>query len=67
MKKCVIIRSYTVDDLEWDSDEDYKLVKERHGEEPMHFEYERSWTKHKVYSNVPDLYKESRECSIIRR
>ena len=67
MKKCVTIRSYTVDELEWDSDTDYQLVKERHGKEPIYFIYERSWTKHKVYSNVPDLYKESGGYNIIRR
>ena len=67
MKKCVIITSYNTDDLEWDSEEDYNLVKERHGKEPIYFIYERSWAKHKVYSNVPDLYKQSGDCSIIRR
>ena len=35
MKKCVIITSYSTDDLEWDSKEDYELVKERHGNEPI--------------------------------
>ena len=67
MKKCVIITSYNTDDLEWDSEEDYNLVRERHGKEPIYFIYERSWTKHKVYSNVPDLYTESGGYSIIRR
>ena len=67
MKKCVIIESYNADELEWDSDEDYQLVKERHGKEPIYFIYERSWTTHKVYSNIPDLYSESGEYSIIRR
>ena len=67
MQKCVIITSYNTDDLEWDSEEDYNLVKERHGKEPIYFIYERSWAHHKVYSNIPDLYKESGECSIIRR
>ena len=67
MQKCVIIESYNADELEWDSDEDYQLVKERHGTEPIYFIYERSWTTYKVYSNIPDLYQESRECSVIRR
>ena len=67
MQKCVIITSYNTDELEWDSDEDCKLVKERHGKEPIYFIYERSWTKHKVYSNLPDLYKESGGYNIIRR
>ena len=67
MKKCVIITSYNADELEWDSDEDYQLVKERHGTEPIYFIYERSWTTHKVYSNIPDLYSESRGYSIVRR
>ena len=67
MQKCVIITSYNTDDLEWDSEEDYNLVKERHGKEPIYFIYERSWAHHKVYSNIPALYKESGECSIIRR
>ena len=67
MQKCVIIESYNADELEWDSDEDYQLVKERHGTEPIYFIYERCWTTHKVYSNIPDLYSESGECSIIRR
>ena len=67
MQKCVIIESYNTDDLEWDSEEDYKLAKERHGTKPIYFIYERSWTKHKIYSNLPDLYRESGECSIIRR
>ena len=67
MKKCVIIESYNADELEWDSDEDYQLVKERHGKEPIYFIYERSWTTHKVYSNIPDLYTESGEYSVVRR
>jgi hypothetical protein len=67
VQKCVIITSYTTDDLQWESKEDYQLVKERHGKEPIYFIYERSWTTHKVYSNIPDLYSESGECSIIRR
>ena len=67
MQKCVIITSYNTDDLEWDSEEDYNLVKERHGREPIYFIYERSWTKHKVYSNVPNLYSESGVYSVIRR
>ena len=60
MQKCVIITSYNTDDLEWDSEEDYNLVRERHGKEPIYFIYERSWAKHKVHSNLPDLYQESR-------
>mgnify|MGYP003121949346 FL=1 len=67
MQKCVIIESYNADELEWDSDEDYQLVKERYGKEPIYFIYERSWTTHKVYSNIPDLYSESRGYSIVRR
>ena len=67
MQKCVIITSYTVDDLEWDSSEDYQQVKERHGTQPIYFVYERSWTDHNVHTNIPDLYQESRECSVIRR
>jgi len=67
VQKCVIIESYTADDLEWDSEEDYQLVKERHGTEPIYFIYERSWTDHNVHTNIPDLYSESGECSIIRR
>ena len=67
MQKCVIITSYNTDDLEWDSDEDYNLVKESHGKEPIYFIYERSWAKHKVYSNLPDLYTEGGRYSIIRR
>ena len=67
MQKCVIIESYNADELEWDSDEDYQQVKERHGKEPIYFIYERSWTKHKVYSNVPDLYTEGGEYSIVWR
>ena len=67
MTKCVIVTSYSVDDLEWDSEEDYRLVKERYDKEPIYFIYERSWAKHKVHSNVPDLYSESGECSVIRR
>ena len=67
MQKCVIIESYNADELEWDSDEDYQLVKERHGKEPIYFIYERSWTTHKVYSNIPDLYSESGGYSIVRR
>ena len=67
MQKCVIITSYNADELEWDSDEDYQLVKERHGTEPIYFIYERSWTTHKVYSNIPDLYSESGGYSIVRR
>jgi len=67
VKKCVIIKSYNADELEWDSDEDYQLVKERHGTEPIYFIYERSWTTHKVYSNLPDLYTESGGYSIVRR
>jgi len=67
VKKRVIITSYNTDDLEWDSEEDYNLVKERHGKEPIYFIYERSWATHKVYSSVPDLYKESGGYSIIRR
>ena len=67
MKKCVIITSYTTDDLQWESKEDYQLIKERHGKEPIYFIYERSWTTHKVYSNIPDLYSESGGYSIVRR
>jgi len=67
VQKCVIIESYNADELEWDSDEDYQLVKERYGKEPIYFIYERSWTTHKVYSNIPDLYSESRGYSIVRR
>ena len=67
MQKCVIIESYNADELEWDSDEDYQLVKEMHGREPSYFIYERSWEAHKVHSNIPDLYSESGEYSIIRR
>ena len=67
MKKCVIITSYNTDELEWDSDTDYQQVKGRHGTEAIYFIYERSWTRHKVYSNLPDLYKESGGYSIIRR
>jgi len=67
VKKCVIITSYNTDDLEWGSEEDYQQVKERHGTEAIYFIYERSWTRHKVYSNLPDLYKESGGYSIIRR
>lgn len=67
MQKCVIIESYNTEDLEWNSEEDYNLAKERHGKEPIYFIYERSWTKHKIYSNVPDLYRESGGYSIIRR
>jgi hypothetical protein len=67
VKKCVIIESYNADELEWDSDEDYQQVRELHGTEPIYFIYERSWTTHKVYSNIPDLYTESGEYSIIRR
>ncbi len=67
MQKCVIIESYNADELEWDSDEDYQLVKERNGKEAIYFIYERSWTTHKVYSNIPDLYSESGGYSIVRR
>ena len=67
MKRRVIITSYTVDDLEWDSSEDYQQVKERHGTQPIYFIYERSWTDHNVHTNIPDLYSESGEYSIIRR
>ena len=67
MKKCVMIESYNADELEWDSDEDYQLAKERHGKEPIYFIYERSWTEYKVYSNVSDLYTEGREYSVVRR
>tara|TARA_R110002124_G_scaffold139209_1_gene303350 strand:- start:599 stop:832 length:234 start_codon:yes stop_codon:yes gene_type:complete len=67
VQKCVIIESYNTEDLEWNSEEDYNLAKERHGKEPIYFIYERSWTKHKIYSNVPDLYRESGGYSIIRR
>jgi hypothetical protein len=67
VKKCVIIESYNADELEWDSDEDYQLVKERHGKEPIYFIYERSWVPHNIYTNIPDLYPESGEYSIIRR
>ena len=67
MKKCVIIESYNADELEWDSDEDYQLARERHGKEPIYFIYERSWTEHKVHSNIPNLYQESGEYSVVRR
>ena len=67
MQKCVIIESYTADDLEWDSEEDYQLVKEKHGTEPIYFVYERSWTDHNVHTNIPDLYTEGGEYSIVRR
>jgi hypothetical protein len=67
VEKCVIIVSHTTDDLEWDSEEDHQLAKEKYGKEPIYFVYERSWTKHKVYSNLPDLYTESGGYSIIRR
>ena len=65
MKKYVMVTSYTTDDLEWDSEEDYKLVKERYGKEPIYFIYERSWAKHKVHSSLPDLYQESGGYSIV--
>ena len=67
MQKRVIITSYTVDDLEWESSDDYQQVKERHGTQPIYFIYERSWTDHNVHTNIPDLYTEGGECSIIRR
>ena len=67
MKKYVMVTSYTTDDLEWDSEADYNLVKERYGKEPIYFIYERSWATHNVYANVPDLYSESGGYSIIRR
>ncbi len=67
MQKCVIIESYTADDLEWDSEEDYQLVKEKHGTEPIYFIYERSWTDHRIHTNIPNLYQESGEYSIVRR
>ena len=67
MQKCVIIESYTADDLEWDSEEDYQLVKEKHGTEPIYFIYERSWTDHNIHTNIPNLYQESGEYSIVRR
>ena len=66
MKKYVMVTSYTTDDLEWDSEADYNLVKERHGKEPIYFIYERSWAKYKVHSNLSDLYPESGGYSIIR-
>jgi len=67
VQKCVIIESYTADDLEWDSEEDYQLVKEKHGTEPIYFIYERSWTDHRIHTNIPNLYQESGEYSIVRR
>jgi len=67
MQKHVIVTSYTVDDLEWDSKEDYQQVKEKHGTQPIYFIYERSWTDHNVYTNIPDLYPESGDCSVVRR
>ena len=67
MSNSVIVTEYTVDALEWDSEEDFKLMKERYGKQPIYFVYERSWTVNKIYSNLPDLYSESRGCSIIRR
>tara|TARA_R100000234_G_scaffold109156_1_gene80915 strand:+ start:2556 stop:2792 length:237 start_codon:yes stop_codon:yes gene_type:complete len=66
-KKRVIITSYSIDDLEWDSREDYELVKERYGKEPIYFIYKRSWATHNVHSNVPDLYSESGGYDIVRR
>jgi len=65
--KHVIVTAYTADDLKWNSAEEYRLVKERHGEEPIYFVYERSWTTHSLHSNIPDLYSESGGCSIVRR
>tara|TARA_E500000331_G_scaffold131154_1_gene128367 strand:+ start:2891 stop:3124 length:234 start_codon:yes stop_codon:yes gene_type:complete len=67
MTKHVTITSYSADDLEWNSAEDYRLAKERHGKEPIYFIYERSWATHNVYANVPDLYSESGGYSIVRR
>jgi len=67
IKKHVIIVSYTADDLEWDSEEDYRLAKERHGKEPIYFIYKRSWTTYNVHSNIPSLYTESGGHNIVRR
>jgi|TARA_E500000305_G_scaffold109402_2_gene114311 hypothetical protein len=65
--KRVIVTSYTADDLDWDSEQDYRLTKERHGKEPIYFVYQRSWTIFDVYSNLPDLYSESGGYSVVRR
>tara|TARA_R110000824_G_scaffold122742_2_gene280137 strand:- start:949 stop:1185 length:237 start_codon:yes stop_codon:yes gene_type:complete len=66
MLKYVMVTPYTTDDLEWDSESDYQVAKDRYGKEPIYFVYERSWTKHKVYSNIPNLYSESGGYSVIK-